>query len=85
MNIVDRAKAPVPKFFKIIRSIGLVLATIGGTIMTAPIALPAVIVTVGGYLTLAGGIVSAVSQLTVDTEERKADDSIEAVNDFDDE
>ena len=65
-NIVNRATAPTPKFFKVLRNIGLALAAIGGTILTAPVVLPAVILTVGGYLAVAGGVLSAVSQLTVD-------------------
>ncbi len=63
-KIVNRAKAPTPKFFKVLRNIGLVLAAAGGTILTAPIALPAIVVTVGGYVAVAGGVLSAVSQLT---------------------
>lgn len=66
MNVVDRAKAPTPKFFRILRSVGLVLATVGGAIVTAPVALPAVLMSVGGYLAVAGGVLSAVSQVTVD-------------------
>lgn len=65
-TIVNRASAPTPKFFKVLRNIGLALAAIGGTILTAPVVLPAVVLTVGGYLAVAGGVLSAVSQLTVD-------------------
>ena len=65
-TIVNRATAPTPKFFKVLRNIGLALAAIGGTILTAPVVLPAVVLTVGGYLAVAGGVLSAVSQLTVD-------------------
>ena len=65
MNLVKRAKAPTPKFFKVLRNIGLVLAAVGGTILAAPIALPVIITSVGGYLVVAGGVASAVSQLTV--------------------
>ena len=64
MNIIKRVKTPTPKFFKVLRNIGLALAAVGGTILVAPIALPVVITTVGGYLTVAGGVLSAVSQLT---------------------
>ncbi len=64
MNIVDRAKAPTPKFFRILRSIGLVLLTISGTIIAAPVALPVALVSVAGYVAVAGGVISAVSQLT---------------------
>lgn len=65
MNIVERIKAPTPKFFKILRSIGLALLGISGTIVAAPIVLPATVVTVAGYLAVAGGVVSAVSQVTI--------------------
>lgn len=68
MNVVERAKAPTPKFFKRLRSIGLALLAVSGAIMTAPIALPAVLVSVAGYTALAGGVISAVSQITVDQE-----------------
>jgi uncharacterized membrane protein HdeD (DUF308 family) len=63
-KIINRAKAPTPKFFKVLRNIGFVLATVGGTILTAPIALPAIVTTIGGYATVAGGVLSATSQLT---------------------
>ena len=69
MNIIKRVKSPTPKFFKVLRNIGLVLAAVGGTILAAPIALPAIVVTVGGYVAVAGGVISAVSQLTTTKED----------------
>ena len=68
MNLVQRAKAPTPKFFKVLRNIGLVLATVGGTILAAPITLPIVVSSAAGYLTVAGGVLSAVCQLTTTDE-----------------
>lgn len=65
MKIVERIKAPTPKFFKILRSIGLALLAISGTIVAAPIVLPLTVVTVAGYMAVAGGVISAVSQMTV--------------------
>ena len=41
MNIVERAKAPTPKFFRILRSIGLSLLAISGSVIAAPVVLPA--------------------------------------------
>lgn len=76
MEIIKRAKAPTPKFFKNLRTIGLILATIGGTILTAPVAIPTAIVTAAGYITLAGGIISAVSQITVDDPKAKKSNGI---------
>ena len=72
MNIVKRAKAPTPKFFKVLRNIGLALAAVGGTILAAPVALPIVISSIGGYLAVAGGVLSAVSQITTISEEANA-------------
>ena len=66
MQIIKRANSPTPKFFKVLRNIGLVLATIGGSVLAAPIVLPTVVTTVAGYVLVAGGVVSAVSQLTTE-------------------
>ena len=64
-KIVERIQEPTPKFFKKIRNIGLVLTAISGVIATAPVSLPAIVVTIAGYLTVAGGIASAISQTAV--------------------
>ncbi|TDE30432.1 hypothetical protein E0I61_05400 [Flavobacterium ranwuense] len=66
MNIVERAKAPTPKFFRILRSIGMALLAISGSIIAAPVALPVAVVSVAGYAALAGGVISVISQITVD-------------------
>jgi uncharacterized membrane protein HdeD (DUF308 family) len=63
-KIINRAKASTPKFFKVLRTVGLALAAVGGTILAAPIALPAIVTTIGGYTAVAGGVLSAASQLT---------------------
>lgn len=68
MTIIKRAKAPTPKFFRIVRTVGLALATIGGTLLAAPIALPVGLTTLGGYLVVAGGVATAVSQITTEKE-----------------
>ena len=67
MNVVQRVKAPTPSFFKTLRTIGLALAAIGGAILASPIALPAGLIAAAGYVALAGGVVTAVSQTAVDT------------------
>lgn len=72
MNIVKRAKAPTPKFFKVLRNIGLALAAVGGTILAAPIALPVIVSSIGGYLAVAGGVLSAVSQITTINDHKNA-------------
>jgi uncharacterized membrane protein HdeD (DUF308 family) len=67
MSVVERVKAPTPKFFRTLRNIGLALAAVGGAILAAPIAIPASLITIAGYVTLAGGVMTAVSQTAVDT------------------
>jgi len=48
----------------------LIVAAVGGAIVTAPVALPFAVVTIGGYLTVAGGVLSAISQITVDDKDK---------------
>ena len=71
MEIINRVKAPTPNFFKKVRNIGLIVAAISGTILTAPVALPAVLVKIAGYLAVAGGIAGAISQTATNKEEEK--------------
>lgn len=73
MKLIQRLKAPTPKFFRVLRNIGIALAAAGGALLAAPITLPAAIITLAGYLTVAGGVITAVSQSAVDGEgDRKA-------------
>lgn len=71
MKLIDRLKAPTPKFFKILRNIGLGLAAAGGVLVAAPITIPALAVTIGGYLIVAGSVATAVSQAVTTTESNK--------------
>ena len=71
MNLIERYKKPTPKFFKILRNIGIVLGTTGGAILAGPVALPAAIITVATYLTIAGTVVTAVSQAVVSDESKE--------------
>lgn len=71
MKLIDRLNAPTPKFFKVLRNIGLGLAAAGGILVASPIAIPAVVVTIGGYLIVAGSVATAVSQAVTTTEGEK--------------
>jgi len=81
MNVVQRAKAPTPKFFKILRTIGLALLAVSGSIIAAPVALPAAVVTIAGYSAVAGGVLSAVSQITVDEQAKKKVENLNKARD----
>lgn len=63
-EIMNRVKGPTPKFFKVLRNIGLIMAGVGTVLLTAPVSLPSAVVTLGGYLVTAGGVATAVSQFT---------------------
>ena len=66
MNLIERIQSPTPKFFRKLRNIGLILGATSATILAAPVALPVAVVTVSGYLAVACGVISAVSQTAVD-------------------
>lgn len=66
MNIKQRWKAPTPRFWKKVQTIGLSLAGISAVILSAPVSLPAGIITIAGYMATAGGVVGVISQLTVE-------------------
>jgi len=74
MNILDRYKKPTPKFFRILRTLGVGLATAGGTILAAPVSIPAWLISIATYVVVAGTVATAVSQAAVedDNEEQKA-------------
>ncbi|MEO8866863.1 MAG: hypothetical protein ABI388_01505 [Bacteroidia bacterium] len=55
-------KSDTPKFYKVIRNIGIGLAAVGGVLVAAPVGLPVAIVTLGGYLITAGAVATAVAQ-----------------------
>ncbi|WP_339920773.1 hypothetical protein [uncultured Flavobacterium sp.] len=74
MNVVERTKSPTPKFFRVLRSIGLALLALSGSVITAPVVLPTVVVSAAGYLAVAGGVLSAVSQMTVDDDAKSEED-----------
>ncbi len=69
MSVVERTLAPIPKWFKILRAVGIALASVGGIIIASPIALPVGLVSAAGYLVLGGSIISVVSQTAVKSEE----------------
>ena len=66
MSVLERIGEPTPKFFRVLRTIGLSLVAAGGTIVAAPIAVPAIVLTIAGYLTVAGTVMTAVSQAAVE-------------------
>jgi hypothetical protein len=74
MNVIQRVKSPTPKFFRLLRIIGLALAATSGVILTSPVELPEVVIKAAGYLTVAGGVIAAVSQTAVEREGDEPED-----------
>jgi hypothetical protein len=68
-EVVKRWKSKTPSFWKKIQRIGLIAGGIGAVIIASPVALPAAIASVGGYLALAGSVAATLSQLTVEDKE----------------
>ena len=65
LSLIDRVLAPTPSFFKRVRTIGLVMGVVGAALLASPVALPAVIASIGGYLVLGGSIITSVAQTAV--------------------
>lgn len=68
MNIGQRLAAPTPPFFQKVRNIGLLLTAISAAVIGLPVAPPAIITQVAGYIALAGAVMTGVSQATVENE-----------------
>ena len=68
LTFFERITAPTPSFFKKVRTIGLVMGVIGAALLASPVALPAVVGTIGGYLVLGGSIITSVAQTAVKDE-----------------
>jgi hypothetical protein len=68
-EVIKRWKSETPSFWKKVQRIGLIAGGLGAVIIASPIALPAAIVSIGGYLTLAGSVAATLSQLTVEDKE----------------
>jgi len=60
-----RCNAETPPFFKKLRTVGVVVAAAGTALVTAPVALPAAVLAIGGYLIVGGAVASAVSQAAI--------------------
>jgi len=62
MTLKERLLSPTPPFFKKVRNIALILAAVSATILTAPVALPAIVIQVAGYLGVGAAVATAISQ-----------------------
>jgi hypothetical protein len=62
LSLTQRVLSPTPSFFRKVRTVGVVMGLVGAALLASPVTLPALVVTIGGYLALAGGIITSVAQ-----------------------
>ena len=77
MKLLERYQKPTPTFFRKLRNIGIALATAGGAIIAAPIALPSFAITIATYLTVAGTVATAISQAVVSDTNQELEETID--------
>ena len=73
-EIKERAQAPTPPFFQILKRLGLLIAAIGLGVMTAPGEVPELIQLYASHALTAGTILVSICKLTVD--ERRLEDRL---------
>ena len=61
---------PTPAYFKKVRNIGLTMAAVSASILASPVALPVLLIKVAGYLAVAGGVMTTISQSAVKMEKK---------------
>lgn len=64
-KLIKRWKAETPDFWKKVQTIGISIGAVGGIIVSAPVALPAALITIGGYMVAVGSVAAVLSKLTV--------------------
>jgi hypothetical protein len=69
-KIIERMDSSTPVYFRKLRNIGLVVGAAGATILASPVALPAIVIKIAGYLVVAGTVAGAVAQTAVTGEEQ---------------
>ena len=71
MSIKQRWCAKTPKFWSKVQKISIIIGAVAGVIISAPIALPAVVVTLSGYAITAGTVAATLSQLTIEDNDQR--------------
>ena len=71
MILIQRWNAPTPNFWKRVQKVAITLGAVAGVILTAPVSVPAAVITVAGYVATAGTVAATLSQLTIDNNEQR--------------
>lgn len=64
MELIDRMKAPTPKWWAKVRNVAIVVASVTGAIIAAPISLPVGAVTALTYVCVISGTIAGTAQAT---------------------
>ena len=65
LSLLDRVALPSPTFWRKVSAVGKAIGGLGLVLVSAPVALPAAVVTVAGYLVLVGSLTAGLSALMV--------------------
>lgn len=68
-TLLSRLQSPTPKFFKVLRNVGLSIAATGAVLVSAPVSLPAILITIGGYLVVGGTVATGICQAVTKDEQ----------------
>jgi hypothetical protein len=66
MSILERFRAPTPRFFRVLRNVGMGVAAAGGALTAWPELLAPETIKLGGYLMVGGSVLTAVAQSVVE-------------------
>jgi hypothetical protein len=66
MNVVKRLRGKTPRFFKRVIQIAIGIGAVGATIIAAPIAVPAILITAAKIMITVSATATAISKLTID-------------------
>ena len=67
-SVFKRFGQETPKFFQKLRNLGFVVTAVGVTLLASPIELPSTVLSIAGYLTVAGAVAIAMSQAVASDE-----------------
>lgn len=65
LSIIERVKLPTPLFFRRLQLSGLMLTAMASVLLTTPISLPELVLTIARYIAVIGAVVGGVSQVAV--------------------
>ena len=75
-DLKERWNSKTPKFWKKVQRIAILVGAVAGTIIAAPIALPAAVITAAGYAVAIGTAVATVSQFTVEDKPTNTEEDV---------